>query len=49
MLKLYFSCDETLITYSLSNFQIYNTALLTIVTMLHYIPGAYFYFITGCL
>ena len=30
-----FFCYETFKIYSLSNFQMYNTVLLTIVTMLH--------------
>jgi len=36
----FFSCDENFNIYCLSNFQIYNTVLLSVVTVLHIIsPG----------
>lgn len=42
--KFKVSCDGILEIYSFNNFQIYNSALLTIVTMLHNntFPGLYF-------
>ena len=43
----FFSCDEKLHIYSLSNFQIYSTVLLTIVTILYITSPGFIYLIVG--
>ena len=49
ILTIFFLVLKTLKYYSLSNFQIYNTVLLTIVTMLFTTSPELLYFRTGSL
>ena len=48
-LKHFFSCDENFLRFILNNFQICNTILLTIVTMLYITSPQLIYLITGSL
>ena len=48
-LQFFFLVIRTFKVHSLSNFQIYNTVLLTIITMLHIIAPGLTYFTTGSL
>ena len=46
VIKIFFLVTTTFKIYSLSNFQVYNTLLLTIVTMLYVItPGLIYLYI----
>lgn len=47
MLQIFFSCDENCKIYSLSTFQICNTVLLTVVTVLYVASSKLTYVITG--